>query len=248
MDRKYRVVVVGMGKRGMHHAPAFPGQRPLRGGGRLRHRPGARRCGRRQARGDVEGNRRPPGGRLCAARCLLLLHHAERAHGDDPGGHRERRPADRHGKARSAHQRRRLRGAGPAAGQRREGGGQPPTSLRRALPEGTGNHRQRCAGPCPYRVWDGHRLDDAHALPPDRLHALVQRRSRRRVGDGAGAGRGKLATPILLPTTSAGLSISPTACGASSNAGREHRTSRRWTTGGGSAASERRARTVSPRC
>ena len=48
--------------------------------------------------------------------------------------------------------------------------------------QGEGDHRQRRAGPRAHGLRHGHRLDDAHALAPDRLHALVQRRTPSRSG------------------------------------------------------------------
>ena len=106
-----------------------------------------------------------------------------------------------------------------ADGERREGRGQPSASLRRALPQGEGDRGQRRAGPHPHGLRHRHRLDDAHALAPDRLHALVQRRGRGAVGHGAGgrprqAGRHRILRPITSPASSS----SPTACAASSNA------------------------------
>jgi hypothetical protein len=94
----------------------------------------------------------------------------------------ERREADRLREARRAHQRRGVRDPQADADGRRQGGGQPPAPLRPALPQGQGDHRQRRAGPRPHRLRHGHRLDDAHAQPPDRLHPLVQRRARGRSG------------------------------------------------------------------
>ena len=49
---------------------------------------------------------------------------------------------------------------------RRQSRRQPPASVWQALPEGEGDHRQRRVGPRPYRLWQCHRLDDAHALAP----------------------------------------------------------------------------------
>ena len=43
----------------------------------------------------------------------------------------------------------------------------PPEPLRQALPEGEGDHCWRRAGSRPYRLWQRHRLDDAHAVAPD---------------------------------------------------------------------------------
>ena len=127
--------------------------------------------------------------------------------------------------------------------RRRQGGGQPPAPLRRALPQGEGDHRQRRARPRAHRVRHAPGLDDAHAVPPHRLHALVQRRRRAAVGHGPGRGQGQVrrseSTP--RPITSPASSSSPTACAASSNAARARPTSPRWSNGGARAASARRA-------
>ena len=85
---KYSVLVVGMGKRGMHHATAFNANPKFQVAGICDIDPEAPRCRRRQARQPAKGHRRRRTGQGGQARRLLLLHAAQPAHADDQGGDR----------------------------------------------------------------------------------------------------------------------------------------------------------------
>ncbi len=164
-------------------------------------------------------------------------------------GHRRRREAHRLREARRPDQRRAVHHPRPDPQGRRQGRRQPPAPLRQALPEGEGDRRQRRAGPRPHRLWQRHRLDDPHALPPDRLHAAGSTTTRPARGPWP---RPRAApsspTTIPRPITSAASCSSPTACAASTNAARARPTSPKSPSGGARTASARRAPKASPKC
>ena len=197
-----------MGKRGMHHAAAFQANPPLRGGRasatsiRARLDDGGGRSSAWSRNGDgcraaLSGSVQPD------VFCFCTLPHVRLPL--IQAGDRERRPADRLSRSRSrcrAPRRFEIREVGPGGG--REGGGQPPAPLRRST---TRRSKEIIASGALGRVHTvyGHRdrLDDAHDHPPDRLHALVQRRRRGRVGDGARPpAAASSPTCTLRPTTS----------------------------------------------
>ena len=131
----------------------------------------------------------------------------------------------------------------------RQDRGQPPAPLRRALPEGQGDHRQRRDRPRAHRLRARHRLDDAHDDPPDRVRQLVQRRRRGRVGGGPGGRQREVRRrPRLARLHRRAGPVSPTACAASSNAAPARPTCPKWTRGGASAASAPRAPRALPKC
>ena len=186
-ERQVPVVVVGAGQ--ARHAPRrrVPGERPFRSGGHLRYRRGPPGCGGRQAwacprnprtRASLPLALRPDvfcfctlpnlraemvrigiecGARLIAMEKPVALTSAE--------GFAIRDLLEASGvKAVVSHQHRY---------------GAHYQKVKEIIAE-------RRAGAHPHGLRNLHRLDDAHALAPDRLHALVQRRSRGGMGDGAG--------------------------------------------------------------
>ena len=173
MSDRYRVLVVGAGKRGMHHAAAFQANPRFEVAGICDIDAGAAetRSGEVGRHGEVDrcaAACHGASGPMCSAsaRCRI-------ARGDGPHRHRMRRAADRDGEAGRADQRGRHADPRHARKPRRESSREPSASLWSALPEGEGDRGQRRTGTRPHGIRNVHRLDDAHAVAPDRLHALV---------------------------------------------------------------------------
>ena len=160
-----------MGKRGKHHAAAVPRQRRLRAGRALRHRPGpARRRPRPRSATPGPGPMPPRWRRELKPDvfCFCTLPHIRSEMiriGVECGA---RLIAFEKPVALTSREGLEIKEL--LAGSRRQGRGQPPAPLRQALPGGEGRSiAERHDRQGAHRLRHRPRLDDAHAVAPDRL-------------------------------------------------------------------------------